>query len=178
METEAERSGDISRDDTVRILHGFSIQADQLWQVLAAITSYTSGTLPLFRPVIRQSLCYLGIICGPRMSRTQVDEARFALVVSLLIAQFTWHILDDACLMQPPYTVVFLPAFTAENQREQHMFLRRPRFELLSSDRQITLLFWFQSGINGVAPTDKLMQTKRERREASIRIGSAGISCQ
>jgi hypothetical protein len=96
-------------------------------------------------------------------------------MVSLLIAQFTRHIPDDAVLTHTPHTIVFLPAFAAEDEREQHV-LPRAWFELLSSDRQMPLLFRLQCGIDGVAPTDELMQTKRERWEACFRIGSAGIS--
>ena len=72
-------------------------------------------------------------------------------------------------LMHPPYAIVFLPAFAAEDEREQHM-LPRAWFELLSGDRQIPLLFRLQGGIDRVAPADELMQTKRERREACLRI--------
>jgi hypothetical protein len=51
-------------------------------------------------------------------------------------------------------------------------------FELLPGDRQIPLLFRLQCGIDCVAAADELMQTKRERREACFRVGSAGISGQ
>src|SRR5262245_66598041 len=92
---------------------------NKLWQVLAALAPHTPSTLSLFHPVIRQSFCCFGSICGPRIGRTQVDEARCALVVSLLIAQFTRHVADAVSLTHPPYAIVFLPAFTAEAQRYQ-----------------------------------------------------------
>src|SRR5215475_6426809 len=151
------------------MLYGFGMQMDKPWQVLPTLASYTPGTLSLFHPVIRQSLCYLCRICGPWIDRIQIDKARFALVVSLLIAQFTRHILDDGSLTHTPYAIVFLPTFAAEDEREQHM-LPGAWFELLPGDRQIPLLFWLQGGIDCVTSADELMQTKRERRKACLRM--------
>src|SRR5205823_1454818 len=136
-------------------------QADKLWEVSTAFTAHPQGALPLFHPVIRQELCFLCGVHGPWISRAEIDKARFALMVPLLIAQFPWYITACALTRRPPHAVVFLPAFAAEDEREQQMF-PRTWHELLPVKGQISLYFRLQCGVDRVTSTDELMQTKRE----------------